>query len=163
MLVVPSRLDEPIPGLQTALIPMGICLVAGCAACWLLLALRRPIASFAALCFGMGGFLVFAVWLGLPIAARPAAQPIVEIARAISHHTEPAFTFNLSPKQPEAGFYSGRPIPRLDTSEELRAALTKHPNCLIVAQSGRSQDVPPGGSMEAQAGPYILLRLSSPK
>lgn len=163
MLVAPSRLRQPIPGLEIALVPMGICLVIGCAACWLLLTRGRPIASFAALCCGTGGFLMFAVWLGLPIATRPAAQPIVEIAQAISHHTEPAFNFNLSPPQPAAGFYSGRPIPSLGTSNELLRTLREHPNCLIVTQSGRSQGVPAGGMVEGTAGPYVLLRFSSPR
>lgn len=158
MLIAPSHLHEPIPGLETALIPMGICLVAGCLACWLLLAHRRPIASFIALCCGMGGFLVFAVWLGLPIAARPAAQPIVEIAQRISHRTDPAFSYNLSPRQPQAGFYSGRPVPILKTPEDLLKTIKEHPNCLIVVQPGRDQGVPSGGKIEAQAEPYVLLR-----
>jgi len=158
MLVAPSRLDEPIPGLQAALLPMGICLVGGCALSLLLIICHRTIASFAALSLGMGGFLISAVWLGLPIAARTNAQPICEIGRAISQSSDPAFTYRLSPPQPEAGFYAGRPVARLETPEEVVSTFRRHPKCLIVVQLDRREWLPAGGTVEAKAGPYVMLR-----
>ncbi len=159
MVVVPPRLPDPIPGLEMALLPMGVCLAVACVGCLLLLTLKRPALSFAVMCCGMCGAMVAAVGLGLPIAARPAAQPIAQISRAIAARSEPAFTYNLSPSQPAAGFYSGRPVPVLDTPEELSAVIRETRSCLIVVQPGRDPE-PPSGEVVAQAGPYVLLLFS---
>lgn len=161
MILAPPRLQEPIPGLQAALLPMGICLFVGCAACWIMLACRKPAAAFVGLFLGMSGFLLSAVRLGLPIAARTNAQPIAKIALQIASRPEPAYTYNFSPPQPEAGFYAGRPVPRLDNLEELSQALAKHRDCLVVVQPGRDSGLPPGAKLEAQSGPYQLLRYSA--
>ena len=160
-LIVPSRLRDPIPGIEAAVMPMGAFLILGCLVCVALLALRRPTASFAALVGGMAGCLIFAVVFGLPIAARTNAVPMMEISRAISKRAEPAFTYNLSPPQPAAGFYAERPVPALSEPREPREILKKHPDCLIIVQPGRDEDVPGGGSVVAEAGPYALLRYSS--
>ncbi len=161
MFLLPSRLRDPIPGLEAAVAPMGIALVAGCLACLVLLMLRKPIGSFIALCCGMCVFSAFAVALGLPIAARPAAKPIVAIAEVIAGRSEPAYTYDLSPKQPAAGFYAQRPVPALTTPEELAAVLIDA-NCLIVVQEGRERGVPSGSAVVAKEGPYSLIRCSGP-
>ena len=154
MVILPSRLEEPIPGLATELIPMAVVLIVGCGAGYVLLALRRPVAAFAALCAGIGGFIALAVCLGLPIAARTNAVPAVAMARRIAERAEPAFAFRLSPPQPQLGFYSRRPVPRVEDP----ARIPSNKPCLVVAQRDRCADLPSGGRVLGSVGPYFLVR-----
>ena len=156
MLVAPRYLPEPIPGLVRALVPMGASLAVGCAAGYALLALARPLPAFAALCAGMGAFVVTAVWLGLPIAARTNAVPAMRMGQQIGRRAEPAFAFSLSPPQPQLGFYAGRAVRRVVSASGIRVA----ESCLVVAQSDRLRGLPSGGRVEARIGPYVLLRFA---
>ena len=156
MLVAPSLLRDPIPGLATALIPMGVCLVTGCVLGYVLLVFKRPVPAFCALCCGMGAFVGFAIWLGLPIAARTNALPAMAMARVIAGRTEPTFAYRLSPPQPQLGFYASRPIPRTDDASDVPTER----RCLVVVQEDRYDDLPVGGKIEATVGPYKLLRFS---
>ena len=160
VLIIPPYLRDPIPGLPAALIPMAIALVAGSVACYILLILKRPLASFTALCLAMGAVALVAVRFGLPIAARPNAQPAAKVARLISTRPEPALAYNLSPPQPALGFYSARPVPDVDSVSRLRGMLRLTPNSLIVAQSGRLQGLPSQTTIIARIGPYILLQVA---
>lgn len=157
MMIVPSRLDEPIPGLVTALIPMAVTLTVGCGASYLLLVLKRPIPAFAAICCGMSGFILAAVGFGLPIAARTSAVPAMKMAKVIARRTEPAFELRLSPPQPQLGFYSGRPVARLNDA----SAVSSRGPCLVVVQQDGRVDPPSGGKAVATIGPYVLLKYST--
>ena len=158
MMVVPSRLHEPIPGLSAALLPMGLSLLVGCAGGYVLLVLKRPMPAFIALACGMAGVVTSAVSLGLPIAARTNAAPAMNIAHVIARYEQPAFAFRLSPPMPQLGFYAGRPVVRADTSSSLPSATA----FLVVAQEGRREGLPPGGKVEARIGPYVLLSFARP-
>jgi len=159
MTVIPSRLHEPIPGLSSALLPMGLSLLAGCAGGYVLLVLKRPMPAFVALACGMAGFVASAVSLGLPIAARTNAAPAMNIARVIARYEKPAFAFRLSPPMPQFGFYAGRPVVRVDNSSSLPSATA----FLVVAQEDRREELPPGGKVEAHIGPYLLLSFARSK
>jgi len=147
MLAVPPYLQEPIPGLSRALIPMAAALVIGCAGAYAMLLAKRPIGAFASLCAGMAIFLGVVVGLGLPIAARTNAVPAMKMGRSLAGTNAPAFTYRLSPPQPQIAFYAGRPVADAD---ELPDA-----PCLLVTQVDRSQ---PSGVPRKRIGPYVLLR-----
>jgi hypothetical protein len=167
MLVIPPYLQEPIPGVTAALIPMAAALVLGCATAYVLLLLRRPTAAFGALCAGMAVFMLVVVRAGLPIAARPNAIPAMrmgrEIARRamgreIARHPEPAFALNLSPPQPQLGFYAGRAVRQVDLEEDIH--FRGSPRCQIVMQRDRSVPLFGFGVITARIGPYFLVRYS---
>ncbi len=157
MLITPSRLDEPIPGLTAGLVTMAVALMAGCVLGYVLLALRRPTSAFASLCCGMSAFIACAVGLGLPIAARKNAAPAMELGRMLAKRSEPAFALRLSPPQPELGFYSGRPVPIVNDATEI----SDRKPCLLVVQDDGRFAPPAGGVAEAKVGPYILIRYPS--
>ena len=152
MLIVPPYLREPIPGVSRALIPMAVSLVVGCAAAYVMLGMRRPMAAFAALCGGMTALILIAVSLGLPIAARTNAIPAMKMGREIARRAEPAVAFQLSPAQPQLGFYALRPVRAVDSASDIPA---REP-CLVVAQTDRLEGLPAGGRIEARVGPYVL-------
>lgn len=157
MVVVPGRLHEPIPGLSAALTPMGISLVAGCIAAYLMLALKRPTCAYAALCCGSAAFITLAAGLGLPIAARTNALPAMRMAREIARTNEPAIAYLLSPPQPQLGFYAGRPVRRIDDPSLIREQGSR----LVIAQRDHHAGLPEGGKLVKTIGPYMLLRFTS--
>jgi len=91
----PKLLPRPIPGLMAALVPMGLCLVAGALAAFLMLRAYSPspqpspargegvLGSFNALCMGMVGFLAAAALVGMPIAGKTMADQAVMIGSTV--------------------------------------------------------------------------------
>ena len=154
MLIVAPFLKEPIPGVMTALMPMSAALVLGCAAAYGLARFGRPTTAFAALCAGMTFFLLVAIRLGLPIAARTYAIPAMKIGREIARRGGPAFALKLSPPQPQLGFYAGRPVRAVKLPSEMRIRRSG----LVVVQDNCSALLPGVRIVEARIGPYTLLR-----
>jgi hypothetical protein len=123
-----------------------------------LLALKRPMGAFAALCGAMAAFILVAVSLGLPIAARTNTIPAMRMGREIARRSEPAFALDLSPPQPQLGFYAGRPVRRVDSPSQIPA----REDCLVIVQKDHLDNLLLGGRVEARTGPYVLMRIASP-
>lgn len=156
LLLAPVFVVHPIPELASVSL-MGPCLVMGSAVCYDQLRLKRPNAAFAGLCCGMSVFILCAVGLGLPIAARRNAAPAMELGRMLAKRSESAFAYRLSPPQPELGFYSGKPVAMVDDPSVIS---NRQPYLLIVQDDGRFEP-PVGGEVQAKVGPYVLLRYPS--
>ncbi len=156
MLIAASRLHDPIPGLQVALVPMGLALMIGCATGYVMLRFNLPKLAFGSFCAGMSLFLIVAVKYGLPIAARTEAVPAMKMGATLSETELPAYAFRLSPPQPQVGFYAGKPVRRIDD-----AALLPSDEHLVVAQRDRTESLPAGGKDLLHIGDYILLKYSS--
>lgn len=155
MLIAASRLHDPIPGLQVALVPMGLALMVGCTAGYVTLKFNMPKLSFGSFCAGMALFLIIAIKYGLPIAARDEAIPAMKMGAAMSKHKLPVYAFRLSPPQPQIGFYAGK-----DVHQVVDAALLPSDEHLVVAQRDRMQGLPAGGVELLRIRDYILFKYS---
>lgn len=153
MLIAAPRLKEPIPGVMSALIPMSAALVLGCGVAYVFARFGRSTAAFTALCAGMTLFLLVAIRLGLPIAARTNAIPAMKIGREIARRRAPAFALKLSPPQPQLGFYAGRPVRAVKLPSEMQSQRSG----LVVVQRNCSTSLPGIQIVEARIGPYLLL------
>ncbi|MCX6343822.1 MAG: glycosyltransferase family 39 protein [Armatimonadetes bacterium] len=167
--IVPKYLPRPIPGLTAALIPMSICMFAGPAIALVMVYKNRAGAAFASLCAGISGFLLLAVWLGLPIASRTMADPMVNMSAKIKAQAPASafiVTINIDPPQPAFAFYAERPMPDLDVKiykdrAKLRALLASAKTLYVVAQENKLDGLPEGGKLEAQSPPYLLYKFGS--
>lgn len=155
MLIAASGLHDPIPGLQVALVPMGLALIVGCTAGYVTLSFNLPKLAFGSLCAGMGLFLVIAVKYGLPVAARTEAVPAMKMGTALSRTDLPACAFRLSPPQPQIGFYAGKPVRLI-----VDAALLPGGGHLVVVQRDRMEGLPDGGEEVLRVRNYILFKYS---
>lgn len=161
LLIAESFLPRPIPGLTSALVPMSVSLVTGTVLATVLLRMNRAVGAFAALCGGIAVFLMIAAGIGLPIAARSEAEPIMKIAQhigKIASTKDYVFSYKLKPGQPALGFYAQRPISARDTASELTRALDSHRSALVVTQKNRLHELPKGGKLLVKVKQYSLYR-----
>lgn len=157
-----SFMPRLMPGLGSALTVMGVSLIAGTVAAYVLLRLRRQTGAFAALCGGMAAFLLAAVGLGLPVAAKSKSAPLLAAAQCI-HQTattkEQVLSYRLPLDEPGLlGFYAQRPIPDHKTRPELSRALASYRRCLVIARRADIKDLPQGGKPVAKVNQYLLYR-----
>lgn len=152
-------LEEPIPGLNNAVLPMSLFLFAGPAAGALLISTRKPAAAFWAMCAGMAGFIGAASLVGMPIASRTMGDPMLAIASRAKAEARPGdsvVAYELNPSRPALAFYIGRPVPDVESGEVARA-VSDSPRVLVVAQDDGVGGLPAGGRMLAREGDYVLL------
>lgn len=161
-LIVGTRLlPKPIPGLEAALIPMGAFLVVGSLGSVVLVRRQRSVAAFAALCCGMAGFMLTAVLIGLPIAARDMANPAVALGQDIKRLARPGETviaYALSPRLPSLPFYAERRILFAHEPGQLRSMAPKGTPALIVCQSEQARELGGTATLTDSTRRYVLLR-----
>ncbi len=150
-------LPTPIPGLSLALMPMSVSVALGSMLGFVLLAQKRPAGAFAALGAGAAGFVLAAIVLGLPVAARTTSIPVYQAAQQIGRlasRSETVVAYHLTHPQPALGFYAQRPVPPAHTAHELASILARGKKTLVVTQDARS--LPRGGVLQAKAGPFLI-------
>ena len=165
LLIGPRFLPEPVPGLAAALTVMAASFVVGTGLALALLVRRRAASAFGALCAGVVVFMVAAVSLGLPIAARTTAEPAATLGEQLRRITPPdtaVFAYRLSPPQPALAFYAQRAVVARRTPLELREAMRGVGSCVVIGQEGRLDDLPGGGKLTSRQGRYLIYRFGRP-
>ena len=155
-------LRTPIPGLSLPLAVMGLSMVAGTALALILVCRKRSVGAFGALCGGTAGFLLAAVWLGLPVATQVLSGPVVGMAREIEDSSSPGervIAYRLSPPQPTLAFYTDRPVCARSSRAELEEELASNGAALVVTQDEQIGKLPPGAMLQTRVGPYLLYRI----
>lgn len=167
LVIGPKYLPEPIPGLTNATLPMGICMILGPAlALWMLYS-NKAAGAFSALCAGASGFLLVAVIVGLPIAARSESDPMVGICRAIKAEARPdaqVFTVGISPAQPAFGFYAERLVLDVIDMDDLDKHWAMGREGYIITQEGKTNDqITAEWTLVTSIRPYRLYRKMIPE
>lgn len=159
LIIGPVFLPTSIPGLSTALIPMAVSIILGSAFSAVMTRKKRRTAAFVGLCCGMIGFALSATFIGLPVAARAIAEPALVIGREIKRVSLPndmVISYSLSTRLPSLPFYAQRPVIPVYNVRELKEAINKPGNCLVVVKQKDFSALPRGGYMLSRVGSYLL-------
>lgn len=154
-------LNDPIPGLSNALIPMGVFLFLGTLLAFILLVKRRVTAALAALCGGMACFLMVAMLVGLPIASTSLSEPMLKIAEVVKVEATPKDTVIAYPSQPLVAFYANRPVFDVKTPKALNAKLNHSASSLVITKESKSNALPKYAKLiaEIKSGPSDPFRV----
>jgi 4-amino-4-deoxy-L-arabinose transferase-like glycosyltransferase/membrane-associated phospholipid phosphatase len=162
MIVGARSLPKPVPGLPTALIPMGLFLLVGSVAAWVFVRSGRLIRGFASLCCGMAGFMLIAAVIGAPIAAQgdyTAAAKLGREIKRIAGSSDTVIAYSLSQQTRALPFYAERPVLLAYTPSELRAALRPGEAAFIITQLKHFRDLPPGSEIQQRHRQHLICRL----
>lgn len=161
MLAGQALLPRPIPGLSNALIPMGASLLIGNVMAICMLLRGRSEIAFGSLCGGASAFLLVAVTVGLPIAAKSLAEPARDLGvelRTCAAKQDRVVVFNPGMKLPTLPFYAQRRVDFIYEKPQLRQLLASGEQYLVVTPKDQAGDLPSRGVLLSSEGKFGIYR-----